>query len=125
MAAFRACRIPYGNPPPIGEDELAGVAPVAALTNDSGTFSHTPAVSYIPTFAPAPPLAPAELVAKYTNADLQRATKLVLKLFGEGQQQAQIQMAPPALEPQERPLKPWFPDLYYSNSHIDCYRFCQ
>ena len=34
-------------------------------------------------------------------------------------------MAPLALEPRERPLKAWFPDIYYHNSHMDCYRFCQ
>lgn len=27
--------------------------------------------------------------------------------------------------PRKRPLKAWFPDLYYGNSHLDCYRFCQ
>ena len=32
-------------------------------------------------------------------------------------------MAAPALEPRERPLKAQFWDLYYGNSHMDCYRF--
>lgn len=27
--------------------------------------------------------------------------------------------------PREQPLKARFPDLYYGNSHMDCYRFCQ
>ena len=124
MAGPRTCRSPCRNPPPVSQDELAGAAP-GALTNDSGTFSYTLAVSRVPTPAPAPPPAPAKLVAKYTNADLQRATKLALKLFIQGQQQAQSQMAPLALEPQEWPLKAWFQDLHYGNSHMDCYRFCQ
>ena len=34
-------------------------------------------------------------------------------------------MAPPALEPQERLLKTWFPDLYYGNLYMDYYQFCQ
>ena len=34
-------------------------------------------------------------------------------------------MTPPALEPRKRPLKTRFPDLYYGNSQMDCYRFCQ
>ena len=34
-------------------------------------------------------------------------------------------MAPLALELQERPFKAWFPDFYYGNSHMDCYRSCQ
>ena len=124
MAGPRARHSPRWNPPPAGEDELAGAAP-RAPTNDNGTPSHTPAVLRAPTPAPAPPPAPTELVAKYTDADLQRATKLALESFVQGQQQAQSQMAPPALEPRERPLKARFPDLYYGNSHMDCYRFCQ
>ena len=27
--------------------------------------------------------------------------------------------------PWDQPFKVWFSDLYYRNSHIDCYRFCQ
>ena len=112
------------NPPPAGKDELAEAAR-GAPTNDSGTLSHIPAVLHVSTPAPAPPLAPGKLVAKYTNTNLQRATKLALKLFVQGQQQAQSLIAPWALEPRERPLKARFPDLYYGNLHMDCYRFCQ
>ena len=124
MAGPRAQRSPRRNPLPAGKDELAGAA-LGAPTNDNGTSSHTSAVSRVPTPAPAPPLAPAELVAKYTDADLQRATKLALKLFVQGQKWAQSQMAPPALEPRERTFKARFPDHYYSNSPMDCYQFCQ
>ena len=72
------------NPPPINKDELAGTDS-KALINDSGTPSYTLAVSHVSTPASAPPLASAKLVAKYTNADLQQATKLALKLFFQGQ----------------------------------------
>ena len=75
-----AYRSPCWNPLPALEDELAGAA-LGAPTDDSGTFSYTFAVSYISTLAPTLPLASAKLVAKYTNADLQRATKLALELF--------------------------------------------
>ena len=33
--------------------------------------------------------------------------------------------APVPAEPREQPLKARFPDLYYGNSHRDCYCFCQ
>ena len=122
MAGTRTQRSSRQNPSPTGEDELTGAAP-RALTNDSGTPSHTPAVSRVLIPAPAPSSAPAKLVDKYTNANLQRATKLALELFVQGQQEVQSQMALPVLEPQEWPLKAWFPDFYYGNSHIDCYRF--
>ena len=64
-------------------------------------------------------------MAKYINGDLQRASKLAFKLFVQGQKQAQCQITPLTLEPQETPPKAWFPDLYYSSSHMDCYQFCQ
>ena len=78
-----SCQSPCWNPPPAGEDELAGTAP-RAPTNNSGTLSHTLAMSRVPTDALAPPFAPAKLVAKYIDAELQRATKLALELFVEG-----------------------------------------
>ena len=80
MARPCACRSFRRNSPPAGKYELVEAAP-GAPTNDSGTLSHTPTISRVPTPAPALPLAPAELVAKYTNADLQKAIKLALKLF--------------------------------------------
>ena len=54
---------------PAGKNKLAKIA-LRALTNDSGTFSYTFAVSYVPTLAPALLLASAKLVIKYINADL-------------------------------------------------------
>ena len=41
-------------------------------------------MSRVSTPAPAPPFAPAEPMTKYTNADLQQATKLALELFIQG-----------------------------------------
>ena len=110
--------------PSAGEDELTGATPGASI-NDNGIPFHTPVALCIQTLAPGLPLTPAELVAKYTNADLQSAIKLAIELFIQSQKQAKSQMAPQALEPQERPLKAWFLDLYYGNSHMDYYLFCQ
>ena len=124
MAGPRTYRSPCRNLLLASKDELAKAAP-RALTNDSGIPSYTFTVSHIPTPAPAPFFAPTELMTKYTNANLQKTTKLAPELFIQDQQQAQRQMAPPALELWERPLKAWFPDLYYGNSHLDCYWFCQ
>ena len=83
MARPCACQSRRLNPPPDNKDKLAGAASEAP-TNDSGTPFHTPVMSYVPTLAPALLFALAKLVAKYTNADLQRATKLALKLFIQG-----------------------------------------
>ena len=69
---------------PAGKDELAGAAG-GAVTNDNGTSSHTPSMSRVSTPVPAPAPALVELVAKYTNADLQKATKLALEMFVQGQ----------------------------------------
>ena len=65
------------NPLPIGNNELAG----ATSTKRNGTLTPTFIMSHVPTPAPAPLLASTKVMAKYTNADLQRATKLALKLF--------------------------------------------
>ena len=115
----------------------AGGAP----TNNSGTPVPIPAVSRTPTPASAqtPVLteapAPAQTLAaapapafvpgppgRYMDENLQKATKLALKLFVKGQEYGQLQASS---APYEQPLKAWFPDLYYRNSHLDCYCFCQ
>ena len=112
MAGPRTCRNASGAP-----------------TDDSGTPKPTPAVSRVST--PAPAQAPAFTSApasvpgppgRYTDEDLQKATKLALELFVKGQEYGQLQASS---APREQPLKARFPDLYYGNSHLDCYRFCQ
>ena len=72
-----------------------------AFTNNSGTFNLKTAISYVFTFALTqipipikfPILAPAptstfasspDFIGKYTDENLQRATKLALKLFVKG-----------------------------------------
>ena len=45
-----------------------------------------------------------------------------MKAYLEAQVPGQTEVDP---EPCEQSLKARFPDLYYGNSHMDCYRFCQ
>ena len=101
-----------------------------AHTNDSGTPKLTIAVSRIPTPAMAQAPAPTPVPAlasvsgppgRYMDENLQRATKLALKLFVKGQEHDQLQ-ANSALR--EHPQKARFSHLYYGNSHLNCYRFC-
>ena len=58
-------------------------------------------MSYASTSALAMLFASTKFVAKYTNADLQKATWLTLNLFVKGQQHAQNQATFLALELQE------------------------
>ena len=61
----------------------------------------------------APVNLPAEPpVAKYTEEDLQRIFKTVLK--------AQF---PPSYGPREKPLKARLSDVYRDKSHMECYNF--
>ena len=82
----------------------AGGAP----TDDSGTPVPTPAVSRAPTPAPASVPGPP---GRYTDEDLQRATKLALELFVKGQEHGQANSAP-----RDKALKARNSDLYYGSS---------
>ena len=51
-----------------------------------------------------------------------------MKAYLQNQNQNQNQApfpAPIQAELREQPLKVRFPNLYYGNSHLDCYCFCQ
>ena len=107
----------------------AGRAP----TNNNGTFQPIPAVScaFTPALAnisaPAQAFTPAPASTlgppgRYTDNNLQRTTKLALKLFVKCQEHSQLQAN---FAPCKQPLKARFPDLYYRNSQLDCYCFCQ
>ena len=113
MARPRACRSPCQNPPPTGKDEPAGATP----TEGSDTPTPIPALSQVLT--PAPVVTPA--VAP--NPD-NKLFKHFMKTYLEARTPTQIAAKIDA-EPCERPLKPWGPDLYYGDLHINCYRFCQ
>ena len=111
MAGPRARRSPRRNPRPAGEDELAGAAP----TEGSGTPTPTPVVSRAPT--PAPATAPA--AAPSSDTEL---FKQFMKAYLEAQVPSRTKVDS---KPRKQLLKTWFPDLYYGNSHMDCYQFCQ
>ena len=111
MAGPRARYSPRRNPPPTGKDELAGAAP----TEGSGTLTPTPVVSRAPTPAPAT----ASAVAPSSDSEL---FKQFMKAYLEAQMPGRTEVDP---KPCKQPFKAQFPDLYYSNLHMDCYRFCQ
>ena len=127
MARPPARRSPRRNPPPTGEDELAGAAQGPAPTEGSDTSTPAPAASRVPTPTP-PPDAP---VAAPSSAPALAATapsldnelfKQFMKAYLEAQVPGRTEVDP---EPREQPLKARFPDLYYGNLHMDCYQFCQ
>ena len=86
MAGPWTCWNLWQNPLPTGKDEFARVNGEPAFINESGTSASTFVVLYGPTPALLLALALAKLVAKYTNEDLQKAIKLILELFIQGQQ---------------------------------------
>ena len=77
-----------------------------AFTDDCGTPVPISAISRTFTSAFASILG---LPGRYIDKDLQRATKLVLKLFVKGQELGQLQAS---FAPCKQPLKAQFPDLY-------------
>ena len=112
MARLYACCSPYWNPPAASEDELAG----AAFIKGSGTSTPTFVVSHVPTTVPA--TTPA--ITPYSDNEL---FNYFIKAYWEAQVSAQ---AAPKVdsEPWKQLFKVRFPDPYYGNLHMDCYRFC-
>ena len=90
-----------------------------ALINSSGTPKPILAVSRALTSAPVFVLG---LPKKYTDENLQRATKLAPELFVKGEEHGHLKANS---APCKQPLKAGFCNLYYKNSHLDCYCFCQ
>ena len=107
MARPHARRSPCQNPPPAGENKLASVV----LTESSGTPTPTPVVLHAPT--PAPATTPVAAPSSDT-----KLFKQFIKAYLEAQVLGRTEVD---LEPCEQPLKARFPDLYYGNSHMDCY----
>ena len=116
MAGSRTHR----NPSLGGKDELAG-APTKGNSTPAVSHASTPIPAYAPAPTPAPASAPGP-PERYTDKDLQRDTKLALELFVKGQEHCQLQANS---APRKQPLKAQFSNLYYGNSYLDCYWFCQ
>ena len=70
--------------------------------------------------APKAPVFTSVPATAFTNRLFQK----FMKAYLENQNQAPSS-APIQIEFWVQPLKAQFPDLYYENSHLDCYHFCQ
>lgn len=103
----RPCCSPCRNLPPIDpvEIELAGSVPLDFTPGSVQSQEHTPA---LPT--PTPTRSTEELF------------ELLMKTYMES---VKNPVQSQSFGPRKRPLKAWFPDLYYRKSHLDCYQFCQ
>ena len=132
MAWFLACRNPHQNPLFDGKDELAGATPTKSSDR------RISASVVIRTFIPAFVLVVASLAAsgsanssviRYSKDDLQRIIKTIfearpLSLSVFVPVPAPVVTAAPHYEgPCERPLKAWFPDIYWCKTHLECYNF--
>ena len=80
MAGPHTCHSPRRNSPSGGKDELAGGLP-GAPTKSNNTPTSSPPISWAQTPADAPTSTSAPPRSTYTDADLQKATKLALELF--------------------------------------------
>ena len=73
----------------------------------------SPPPEFIHDETPVNPPTLKSLIAKYTEENLQRILRTVLKA------------RPPSDSAREKPLKARLPNVYYGKSHIECYNFCQ
>ena len=105
---------PRHNSPLGNEDEPAGGAPEAS-TKDSNIPTPSPPVYRDQTFALAPAPTPVPSATEEVCQQLMKTYAAIVKLLEQNH----------GSSPCEQPLKARFPDLYYGNLHIDCYRFCQ
>ena len=112
MARSFACFSLCWNPPPAGEDELAGTTP----TKSSGTPTPTLAVSYAPTPVPAI----AHIITLSLNNKL---FKQFIKAYLKAQVPGQIALELD-IKPCKQSSKTQFLNIYYGNLHMNCYQFC-
>ena len=115
MAGSRARR----NPLFAGKDELAGGALIDGSSITAISWAQTFALTEASALAQTPTSAPAPIISS-TDKLYQQLTKtyaITVKLLEQNQAQG--------AGPHKKPFKVQFPDLYYRNSHLNCYRFCQ
>ena len=126
MAQSFARRSPCQNPHD-GKDELTGGTP----TKGNDPCTPAPAASRASTPAVAPVVAPFAAsspsdssVVRYLEDDLQQILRIVL----DSRPLAPISAPATAShyeDPRERPLKAWFPDIYWDKTHLEYYNFFQ
>ena len=125
MARPLACCSPRRKPSLDGKDELVGAVPRPTLTKGSNTSTPVPAVPRVST--PAPPDAaiatpsPAPALAATALSLDYKLFKQFMKAYLEVQVPGRTEVDP---EPCKQLFKAQYLDFYYSNLHMDCYRFC-
>ena len=114
MAGTRSRHSLCYNPSPGGEDEPARGLP-GAPTKDNNIFTPSPPVSraQTPALTLAPPPVP---------SSTEKRCQQLLKTYAATVKLLEQNHAP---GPCEQPFKAWFSNLYYVNSHMDYYHFCQ
>lgn len=117
MGRPRTCRSRWNNFLLTGKNEFAK----RASTKNNSTLTFIPTVFYNSTFTLAQTLAPDPL-GIYINLDLRKAIILALELWIKGQKYAHLQTN---YTLRKRSLKTQNFNLYYKNSHMKCYYFCQ
>ena len=128
MVQSSACRSPCQNPHH-GENKLAG----GTLNEDSNCCTPAPAATLAPTPAASIVVAPFaasgsadSFVVRYLEDDLQRILRIVLDFRLLTPVSASVVATVLHYESQrERPLKAWFPDIYWGKTHLECYNFFQ
>ena len=130
LMAWSAARYsPCQNPLFDSEDQLTGGTP----TKGSDRCTLALAVTCVFTFAVASVVAlfaasgsADSSIIRYSGDDLQRILRTVLDFKLPASVPAPVVTAAPHYKgPRERPLKAWFPDIYWGKTHLKCYNFFQ
>ena len=128
MAQSSARCSPCQNPHD-SKDKLASGTPTEG--SDHCTPALAASCALTPAIAPViAPLATSDsadsFVVRYLHDDLQRILRTVLDSRRLASVPAPVVAAAPHYEnSRERPLKAWFPDIYWGKTHLECYNFFQ
>ena len=128
MAQYSACCSPCQNPHD-GKNELTGRTPTKGSDRrtPASAATHAFTVAATPVVAPLAASGSADsFVVRYSEDDLQRILRTVLD-FGllVPILALVIAAAPYSEKPRKRPLKAWFPNIYWGKTHLECYNFFQ
>ena len=110
-----------------GKNELGGGTPTKGSNRHTlaptATRAPTPVAALVIALLAASGFADSSVV-RYLEDDLQRILRIVL----DSRPLAPVPAPAAALHyegPRERPLKAWFPDIYWGKTHLECYNFFQ